>query len=545
MSKLIAIYSVWTDGYWIDNLDNNREWIFIYENSRPLLTSINVGDIILLNITWDSKWILFKIQDKEQIITNYNGWEEDKIWSAYIVIDEDSKKIFDLSIVDFKNLYFLNIDYLKSWVRSPLATRNNILIFEKDYEIISDFISYDKLKEVLDPNQIGKYLRKYIFTKSDKNKNIKKLLGDNNENIVTLIEDEIFKKEYSCFHPDWFYDEDILVNFDKKFSELEKKFWKQNKKKIENIRKDKFEFTLFTYSSYYDISRVAQNKVDNTAEIADVSEIMEEIIEEGKRKLNKLGEEIKKNTDNPKEREELLKEQEEIRTQIKEKAEDKEKVINEDVIKELKDKKMGVEIQHHNTIMDLMYKIIKDQLEWNINQENEKNINNTLSALRLIYIMDWKEWAGNFKEIWEVVNTFDKFLENYQIREQKKAEDKANRDQKDAEFSQRIKQKNDIFAKVQRLFYIELGIVIIGILLLIIIWKLDFNNLYTISFISILLTSTLAQITIMFYHIVKNLFPLDSSQVDKLPSIDFTKTVFEAATEKIKAENKNNKEEKK
>ena len=64
--------------------------------------------------------------------------------------------------------------------------------------------------------------------------------------------------------------------------------------------------------------------------------------------------------------------------------------------------------------------------------------------------------------------------------------------------------------------------------------------MYTISFISLIITATLAQITTMFYHIIKNLYPVDPIQVDKLPTTDFVKTFLDAYNEKLKNDIENN-----
>gem|GEM_PF-6517188 len=55
---------------------------------------------------------------------------------------------FLISAEEFKNLYFLNFDNLSSWVRSPLATKSNILIFENKNEIIQEFKTIEILRQV-------------------------------------------------------------------------------------------------------------------------------------------------------------------------------------------------------------------------------------------------------------------------------------------------------------------------------------------------------------------------------------------------------------
>ena len=241
--KFVAVYSVWTGWTWIDNLDGWKKWIYIYENSLEELENIQKWDIICLIITWKKEITLFEYIKKETIKKDWNI-------RNYIILPGSSKvfKYSDISIWDFKNLYFLNFDKLKSWVRSPLATKKNLLVFKNNNDILEEFKNIEKLKEVF--SKIWLYIRKYIVWVYNKN------LEKDKTNIYLDYKNNIFLKEYSIFYEEWI--KNTLTG--KKIKQVLEEVNNKTTLKILNwlLKNDKY--VIDSYTWYYDLTRVLWEK---------------------------------------------------------------------------------------------------------------------------------------------------------------------------------------------------------------------------------------------------------------------------------------------
>lgn len=243
VQKFIAVYSVWTNWRWIDKLSKLKEWLYIYSGSYSKLDLLQEWDIVFFIQTSLRKALLFTF-------IGYEEYENNK----YIIINEKDKVEIDMSIADFKNLYFLNIDSLKSWVRSPLWYNTNLLIFNPEKDILANFCKFDILKDNL-VNNLEKYQRQYIFTKNtDEYISWKdKILKSNHYNkIICKIENKKFISEYSVFNPKGIIPNDKYFNIS--FNDLKKLYWKQNLRNLDKISSNE-SFTFLSFPAYYDLTR--------------------------------------------------------------------------------------------------------------------------------------------------------------------------------------------------------------------------------------------------------------------------------------------------
>lgn len=256
-NKFIAIYSVWTDWKWIDPLDKKwTEWIYIYNNSLDDLDKIEEWDIICLIRTSLQKITLFEFTKKE--------------WSYIILPNKENVFEFNnISIWEFKNLYFLNFDNFKSWVRSPLATKKNILIFNKSADILEEYLDIKKIKDVF--NNIYNYQRNYIIGNVNNYK-------DDNKNIYLEYNNNKFIKESSLFSNN----NNVLIG--KNINEVISLNNNKNiNRKLEELLETK-KIDLVSYTSYYDLTRVINFEQEISNGLNSLMNQKKEIKEE----LNKL-----------------------------------------------------------------------------------------------------------------------------------------------------------------------------------------------------------------------------------------------------------------
>lgn len=408
-NKVICIYSVWTNQLGIDKLEKWKEWIYIYENSRQYLEEISVWDIVIFLRTWEKRIFLFEIKKKNQIISQYTSKQEDYQkynGNSYITMNPNECDEFLISAEEFKNLYFLNFDNLSSWVRSPLATKSNILIFENKNEIIQEFKTIEILRQVF--WNIDNYIRQYYFIK---NENEKDIYLNWYKNIVTYIENDQFKKEYSHFHQNGITE---IQNFNIPFDTLEQKYKSQNKKKLDFIRKNDVSYYT-TYPSYYDLTRVDQNNTEkyDILEIADFD-----------KKINKITSAIK--VADIEEEKDLRVQKEDLEVQKEE-----EKSIEQDIWRTLESIKDENEINSHEK-----YWLIKSNIDifveneikrlntFSSQEKKRKNIENEINTLlpmiRLSYIYQWGiNSEKKFSDTQTIIKNFDVILEKAQKRAQK------------------------------------------------------------------------------------------------------------------------------
>lgn len=471
-NKVICIYSVWSEWYWIDDLEEWK-WIYIYENSKKYINwedkeikKITKGDVVIFLRTWSQKIFLFTIQDENQIIENH----KDK-WNSYIIMNNE--KEFDISAEQFKNLYFLNFDSLASWVRSPLATKNNVLIFDNQNEIIPEFKSFDKLKDVFNVNNINNYLRKYYFTKN-KNDIETYFNKEDYKNIITYIENDKFVKEYSYFYKNWANkNQNIniswdtnLKNFDIDFDELEKTYKPQNRKKLEFIRKNESVYYT-TYPSYYDLTRVSQNNEN----IGDIEENEKEII---KNEIKELEEKIDK-TENMEERNQLIKQKEFLEVSL----EDIKNNIKIQTHEQYKEVKLNID-----TFVKTEIQKLNENSKWYLfftKKSIENKVNTLLPIIRLSYIYQlWINSWENFKDTQEIIKNFDEILEKSQTREQKQS----------------------AFKLLFFFFAIE-TIILFLVIVFVWLWKLDISD----TTLQILTWATILQVWSMLTFVVHHLYP--------------------------------------
>ncbi len=408
-NKVICIYSVWTNQLGIDKLEKWMEWIYIYENSRQYLEEISVWDIVIFLRTWEKRIFLFEIKKKNQIISQYTSKQEyyqKYNGNSYITMNPNECDEFLISAEEFKNLYFLNFDNLSSWVRSPLATKSNILIFENKNEIIQEFKTIEILRQVF--WNIDNYIRQYYFIK---NENEKDIYLNWYKNIVTYIENDQFKKEYSHFHQNGITE---IQNFNIPFDTLEQKYKSQNKKKLDFIRKNDVSYYT-TYPSYYDLTRVDQNNTEkyDILEIADFD-----------KKINKITSAIK--GADIEEEKDLRVQKEDLEVQKEE-----EKSIEQDIWRTLESIKDENEINSHEK-----YWLIKSNIDifveneikrlntFSSQEKKRKNIENEINTLlpmiRLSYIYQWGiNSEKKFSDTQTIIKNFDVILEKAQKRAQK------------------------------------------------------------------------------------------------------------------------------
>lgn len=241
--KFISIYSVWTNWWWIDMLKNWKSWISIYPGSYNKLNELKNWDIVFFIQTALRKAILFTFTE----YTEENGIK-------YVIINEEDKIEIEITIAEFKNLYFLNIDSLKSWVRSPLWYNTNLLIFEQWKDILEEYCSYEKLKKDL-INDLDSLQREYIFSIS-----IDEYISDSwilrskyINKVVCQVNEVRFLKEYSVFNKNWIIPNNKFFNIP--FSELKLIYWKQNLRNLDKIISNKLKFNFYSFPSYYDLTR--------------------------------------------------------------------------------------------------------------------------------------------------------------------------------------------------------------------------------------------------------------------------------------------------
>lgn len=508
METLYAIYSVWTNWLWIYNLEDWKRWIYIYKNSIDDLKSMEVWDSIIFLQSSNEKAILFTFKEK-----NYTEWND----SWYVILNENDKIEFDISIWDFKNLSFINFDSLKSWVRSPLASQKNVLKLEKEIDIWKWFTEYDKLKGIFDKNDYKNHIREYKIVKNKEEINEKNY----DKTIFCLVENNKFVQEFSYFEakgfvPEWW-------NFNINFEELEKIYSSQNLTRL-NWIKENNNFTLSTYSSYYDLTRVNKwlsNSKNKENIKKDEDEEINKTIEESEKTIEQFG----------KEKEEIKAEKEKVEKLYKEALLQKEQAEN--LEKEIQESQRLNKLLQESIIMNLPIK--EEFLEWKTKYvENNKNLwyreffmskfkevlgiskkninyNSILPWIRISYLSVWQSiiskndtelWIKKSQEMKTLVDKFDDIMEKEVA----------------------IAQKKSLFNRVYWLFIWE--ILLVFSIIFFIFYKywgenLNFlSNNNIISFLSIIITATLAQIATMFYHIIKNLYPINNWQIEKLNILD-------------------------
>ncbi len=237
-----AIYSVWTNGFWFDDLWNWEMWIYIYKNSVDDLDSLKDWDIICFLRTWNDLIYLFEFNQNDIRYSN----RKDKSDGKYIVIKKSEIKKYKFSNIsawNFKNLYFLKFDTLKSWVRSPLPTKRNILKFENWNDILEKFVSIEKLEGVF--NDIRSYTRQYIIWDYSK--------LEDEKNIYLNYKDWVFWKEYSVFNKK----EGIKTEIsNRRIKEILVETDNKNSLKILNYLKEENKYLVSSYSWYYDLTRL-------------------------------------------------------------------------------------------------------------------------------------------------------------------------------------------------------------------------------------------------------------------------------------------------
>lgn len=504
---LYTIYSVWTKGYWLDDLEDNKQWIYIYKNSLLLLEGINNWDSILFFQSWIWKWKLFTFCEKK-----YTEWDD--YW--YIIINKEDEYDFDITIWDFKNLSFINFDSINSWVRSPLATKNNILkLVEKD-DILEWFTEYSKLKEIFSEKKYYDYIRKYKITFD------KEEIQENNykNTIYCLVENNKFSKEFSYFC-NW-EKPDKWINFWIDFDKLKEIFKNktQNLSRLNEIINNK-ELELYTYPSYYDLTRVNNNnennsssniwlaisKNNNNEEINNIDDeiviskleshieelsnkiiIFDEKIKEAKIRENKANEREKKADEKIKEaREELGK----IRSNN-----DLEYALNISAIEKLGYiQKLKVD-DNVSIIKKSWYKKIFNRW-WN------KVFQYILPAIRVWYLWQWKDLVIKWK------NKEDEYLKEEQIEKRaKELKLIINKFDEVLEEEQNREQKNIILTKLLWFFWIQFVILFI---FLIINWNtiLDLEIDIDKWILQVIVWATILQVTSMLWVIVYKLYPVN------------------------------------
>jgi hypothetical protein len=125
-----------------------------------------------------------------------------------------------------------------------------------------------------------------------------------------------------------------------------------------------------------------------------------------------------------------------------------------------------------------------------------KKLNYVLPALRISYLGQWKEVIESDRglsarekseEMQKIIQKFDDIL----TEDQKRA------------------QKGTVFRWLMGFLFFET----IAVFATVYMMRLDYGTM------ALLIGATLAQITVVIYHIVKNLYPLDTSQTSPLPSL--------------------------
>ncbi len=184
-SKLVLIYSAGFDNIGIDDLSDGRKGIYVYSGSYHDLERVIEGDSIIFFQTNKRQAYLFDFHESYRV--NENN-------SFYIEFPQDPRQ-FQISIEDFKNLYFIDIDGIRAWVRSPLSSGRNVLLLERRH-ILSQFLDTDAITECLQSNL--SYARRYLISATP-------TIPHQDSHAVHLAYDPetgIFGKEYSVFAPE-------------------------------------------------------------------------------------------------------------------------------------------------------------------------------------------------------------------------------------------------------------------------------------------------------------------------------------------------------
>lgn len=234
IKNFYAIYSVGTKDFWLDDLKNWKKWIYIYKNSLETLNEIKKWDIIVFLRTGKEHLYLFEFTEK----ISENG-------NDYIILPEENYLHNNIAIAAFKNLYFLNFDSLKSWVRSPLWSGKNILKFESGEDILEKFVNLEQLNNVF--KNIANYQRRYFIGKYNK-------LEDEKNIYLSTFDRDNFWKEYSVFANNW--DNKYISTDLGEIIKYKNQSWESRE--------------YYSYTSYYDFSRVlnSTNKLnENIIEI--------------------------------------------------------------------------------------------------------------------------------------------------------------------------------------------------------------------------------------------------------------------------------------
>ncbi len=184
-TKLILIYSAGFDNIGIDDLSEGRKGIYVYTGSYAEIERASEGDTVIFFQTGQRRAYMFAFRDSYRIQQNN---------SLYVELPGEHLE-FDCSIEEFKNFYFVDIDAIRSWVRSPLSSGRNILLLEPRH-LLADFLNFPTLREAFLKKEI--FMRTYDISESLPEKPLEI------ERVILLYDAEsrMFGREYSAFAPE-------------------------------------------------------------------------------------------------------------------------------------------------------------------------------------------------------------------------------------------------------------------------------------------------------------------------------------------------------
>jgi hypothetical protein len=184
-AKLILIYSAGFDNIGIDDLSANRKGIYVYTGSYGEIERANEGDTLIFFQTGQQRAYMFAFRESYRISENN---------SLYVEFPAEHLA-FDCSIDEFKNFYFVDIDAIRSWVRSPLSSGRNVLLLESKH-LLADFLNFGALRDA--------FMKKEIFMRSYEVAETLPEPGLEIERVVLLYDanTKTFGQEHSAFAPE-------------------------------------------------------------------------------------------------------------------------------------------------------------------------------------------------------------------------------------------------------------------------------------------------------------------------------------------------------